>query len=651
MHTGVDVGGTFTDVAVWDGDRLHTAKVPSTTDQSDGVISGIEAIDAEPGALLHGTTVATNALLERRGAATVLVTDEGFEDLLEIGRQDRPSLYDTTKTRPEPIAGRGSRVGVAGRGDHQGKRTEPLDMDGLVARVAALSPEAIAISLLYSYADDADERAIARALASALPEAVVSLSSEVVAEFREYERASTTVLNAYLGPIVARYLRSLRDRAAPAGIDSGISVMRSSGGLMDLDEAIRLPAAILLSGPAGGVVAATALGEAMGRDHIVSFDMGGTSTDVCRIDHGRPEVAYERAIEGLPCRMPAVAIHTVGAGGGSIVWVDAGGALRVGPRSAGSIPGPVCYGRGGTQPAVTDANLALGRIAAGAEFGGTLRLDAIAAAIALADVGGSLGMTPDRVALGIIEVVESHMHRAIRKVSVEEGADPRRAALVAFGGAGGLHATALARRLEMDGVIIPPFAGVFSAVGLLLAPPRADAARSVLITGGDGGALAAAAARVEAAAFASLGGPGTTTVIADVRYRGQSHETSVPYGVGELWETLADRFHAAHRQRNGFDRPGDPIEVVTLRAEAVGKPALRWEDLPAPASSGDPRTGERDVLTPGGRMTASVWWRPGLAPGGEVTGPAVIEEAEATTYLGPGERAVVHESGALEVSW
>jgi N-methylhydantoinase A len=651
MHTGVDVGGTFTDVAVWDGDRLHTAKVPTTTDQSDGVLSGIEAIDAEPGALLHGTTVATNALLERSGAATVLVTDEGFEDLLEIGRQDRPSLYDTTMTRPEPIVGRAWRVGVAGRGNQYGKRTEPLDMDDLVARVAALSPEAIAISLLYSYADDADERAIAGALTSALPEAVVSRSSEVVAEFREYERASTTVLNAYLGPIVAHYLRSLRDRAAPAGIDPGISVMRSSGGLMDLDEAIRLPAAILLSGPAGGVVAATALGDAMGRDHIVSFDMGGTSTDVCRIDHGRPEVAYERAIEGLPCRMPAVAIHTVGAGGGSIAWVDAGGALRVGPRSAGSIPGPVCYGRGGTQPAVTDANLALGRIAAGAEFGGALRLDAIAAAIALADLGGSLEMTPDLVALGIIEVVESHMHRAIRKVSVEEGADPRRAALVAFGGAGGLHATALGRRLEMDGVIIPPFAGVFSAVGLLLAPPRADAARSVLITDGDGGALAAAAARVEAAAIAALGGPDTTTVIADVRYRGQSHETSVPYVAGESWETLADRFHAAHRQRNGFNRPGDPIEIVTLRAEAVGKAALRWEDLPAPSPSGDARTGERKVLAAGGRMTASVWWRPGLAPGDEISGPAVIEEAEATTYLGPGERAVVHETGALEVSW
>ncbi|MCJ7725990.1 MAG: hydantoinase/oxoprolinase family protein [Acidimicrobiia bacterium] len=649
MHTGADVGGTFTDVAVWDGERLHTAKVPSTADQSEGVIGGIEAAGSPPGALLHGTTVATNALLERKGARTVLVTDAGFEDLLEIGRQDRPSLYDTSVVRPDPLAGRVHRIGVAGRRDHLGRRDQPLDSDTLADRLAALGPEAVAISLLYSYLDDADERALAAAIGAVLPDVVLSRSSEVVAEFREFERASTTVLNAYLGPITSRYLRSLSREAAGSGIEPGISVMRSSGGLIGLEEAARLPAAILLSGPAGGVVAATALGAALGREHIISFDMGGTSTDVCRIDHGRPEVAYERAIDGLPCRMPAVAIHTVGAGGGSIGWADAGGALRVGPRSAGSIPGPVSYGRGGAEPAVTDANLALGRIAAGAEFGGSLRLDAIAAGVALARLGRELGVAPDRVALGMVEVVEAHMHRAIRKVSVGEGSDPRKAALVAFGGAGGLHATALARRLEMDGVIVPPYAGVFSAVGLLLAPPRADAARTVMLT--DGAGLPEAAATVAAEASNALGSSGEVSTVADVRYRGQSHETSVPYRIGDAWETLAERFHAAHRQRNGFDRPDDPIEVVTVRAEAVGTPALRWDQLPAPAPQGVARTGERKVLTPDGENTASVWWRPGLAPGDEVAGPAVVEEAEATTYLGGGERAIVHESGALEVEW
>jgi len=648
MHTGADVGGTFTDVVVWDGQRLHTSKVPSTAEQSEGVIDGVSAIDADPGTLLHGTTVATNALLERRGARTVLVTDAGFEDLLEIGRQDRPSLYETTVVRTEPVADRASRIGVLGRRDHRGRRDEPLDSEDVAERVAALDPEAVAISLLYSYLDDTDERQLAEAIADKVPGVIVSRSSEVVSEFREFERASTTVLNAYLAPEVSRYLQSLRERAAGAGIAPEISVMRSSGGLVTLEDAARLPAAILLSGPAGGVVAATAVGEALGRDHIISFDMGGTSTDVCRIDHGRPEVAYERAIDGLPCRMPAVAIHTVGAGGGSIGWADAGGALRVGPRSAGSIPGPVSYGKGGTEPAVTDANLALGRIPAGAELGGSVRLDAIAAGISLAGLGQQLGMPPDRVALGVIEVVEAHMHRAIRRVSVEEGADPRRAALVAFGGAGGLHATALARRLDMAGVIVPPHAGVFSAVGLLLAPPRADAARTVMLTDENG--LPEAAAAVEQEALAALGGSGTLTVVADVRYRGQSHETSVPYR-GDRWEVLAERFHDAHRQRNGFDRPGDPIEVVTMRAEAVGVAALKWDDLPGPTPIGEARRGDRLVLTDESQMTAAVWWRPGLSPGDEVVGPAVIEEPEATTYLGAGERATVHESGALEVIW
>jgi N-methylhydantoinase A len=654
MHTGVDVGGTFTDVAAWDGHALTTAKVPSTADQSEGVVEGIAGIGmGAAGALLHGTTVATNALLERKGAETVLMTDAGFEDLLEIGRQDRPSLYDTDRVRPAPLVAGTARIGVPGRDDHRRASSSPPDLADAVAEVVGLEPEAVAVSMLYSYLDPARERSAAWALAEALPGVPVSLSSEVVAEFREYERASTTVLNAYLTPITSRYLHSLRRRAESVDVEGEISVMRSSGGLIELTDAARLPVAVLLSGPAGGVVAATALGEALGHDHLVSFDMGGTSTDVCRIDHGRPEVSYERAIDGLPCRMPAVAIHTVGAGGGSVGWVDAGGALRVGPRSAGAIPGPASYRRGGVEPAVTDANVLLGRIDPDAEFGGTVRLDRAAAAAALATVGGLLRLSPEQVALGMVEVVESHMHRAIRRVSVEEGADPRRAVLVAFGGAGGLHASALARRLEMAGVLVPPFAGVFSAVGLLLAPPRADAARSVLIAGGDAAALddeAVSVAREARAALSTCGEP-EATVIADVRYLGQSHETSIPYAPGEGWERLEDRFHRAHRQRNGFDRPGDPIEVVTVRAEAVGSPELTWDRLPAPVPVGEPRRPDREVLTGAGVVAASVWWRPALAPGAEMVGPAVIEEPEATTYLGPGERAVVHESGTLEVSW
>jgi N-methylhydantoinase A len=347
--------------------------------------------------------------------------------------------------------------------------------------------------------------------------------------------------------------------------------------------------------------------------------------------------------------MPTVAIHTVGAGGGSVGWVDAGGALRVGPRSAGAIPGPACYGRGGSEPAVTDANLLLGRISPGAEFGGSVRLDLAAAAGAVAGIGDPLSMSVEAAALGMVEVVEAHMQRAIRRVSVEEGADPRRAVLVAFGGAGGLHATALARSLDMAGVVVPPHAGVFSAVGLLLAPPRVDAARSVML--GDGEGLAAAADGVAQHAATALGAPGEVSVIADLRYRGQAHETPVPYEIGEPWEALVERFHEAHHQANGFRRPGEPVEVVTVRAEAVGRPAVRWEDLPRPAAAGEARAGEREVLTGSGPVVAGVWWRPGLVPGAEVTGPAVIEEPGATTFLAPGERAVVHDSGALEVEW
>ncbi len=651
-HTGVDVGGTFTDVVAWEGGLLRTAKVLTTPDQSEGVMAGVAAA-AGSGDLLHGTTAATNALLERAGARTVLVTDAGFEDLLEIGRQDRPSLYDLSTTRPVPLVERSRRVGMSGRSDRQGQPLGPADSEEAAARVAALSPEAVAVCLLYSFLDGAAEEHLAEALHRRLPGVPVGLSSVVAPEFREYERASTTVVNSYLTPVVAGYLEALQARARAAGVER-VAVMRSSGGLMTLEEAAALPAAIVLSGPAGGVVAAAALGRALGHDHLISFDMGGTSTDVCRIEGGRPGVAYERAIDGYPCRLPAVAVHTIGAGGGSLGWVDAGGALRVGPRSAGAVPGPACYGRGGSAATVTDAHVVLGRLDPSARLAGTLAVDAPAARASVERLGSQVALPGGEAALGMVAVVEAHMQRALRRVSVEEGADPRRAVLVAFGGAGGLHASALARSLEMAGLVVPAHAGVFSALGLLLAPPRVDVARSVTV--GDGAALDAAVAGVmvqaaQSLAAASPGGRPQVTAYADARYRGQSHETSVPYRPGEGWEQLVARFHRAHRQRNGFDRPGDPVEVVTVRAEAVGPPALRWEDLPSSRPEGEAARGHREVLTADGPVEAAVWWRPALAPGREVLGPAVVEEPDATTWLGPGERAAVHPSGALEVSW
>ncbi len=649
-QTAIDVGGTFTDVVSWDAGRLTTGKVSTTVDQSDGVVEGVHAVVGEATALVHGTTVATNAVLQRAGARTVLVADEGFEDLIEIGRQDRPSLYDLAVTRAEPLAPRDRRVGVPGRSLPGSPGADPAGLEALADVVAALDPEAVAVSLLYSFEDGSRERAVAEALRVRLPDVSVSVSSGVVAEFREFERQSTTLLNAYLVPVVAAYLRRLGAAAAGAGVVGSPTVMRSSGGLMSLDAAAALPTAVLLSGPAGGVVAATALGDALGLRSVISFDMGGTSTDVCRIEDGRPLVSYERSIDGLPCLMPSVAIHTVGAGGGSLAWVDAGGALRVGPRSAGASPGPACYGRGGTEPTVTDADLLVGRIGASTRLGGGLPLDVDAARRAAVPLAETTGLGVDDLAAGIISVVESHMERAVRRVSVEQGVDPGTSTLIAFGGAGGLHATALARRLDMAGVVVPPHAGVFSALGLLLAPPRADAARSVLLR--DGIDLDVQVDQVVRDAAASLGvGRDRVAVQVDVRYLGQSHETTVPYRIGEGWRSLAAAFHDAHARRNGFARPEDPIEVVTIRAEATGDAAATWGDLPEHRPSGDASRGTRTVSTAGGVVEASVWWRPGLAPDTAVTGPAVVEEPEATTYLGPGEHAVVHPSGALEISW
>jgi len=651
---GADVGGTFTDLVAWDGVEVATAKVPTSDDQGEAVIAGASELADSVDAFLHGTTAATNALLERTGAKTLLITSPGFKDVIEIGRQDRPSLYDPFADRAEPLVDRVSRF-------TDGDQIEPGDS------------EAVAVSLLYSFEDAKRERAIRTQVKKVAPSLAVSLSSEVAPEFREFERTSTTVINAYLQPVVSSYLGGLQDKVVAAGLAPRVSVMRSSGGLISTERAAELPAAILLSGPAGGSVAAASLARSFGRDRVVSFDMGGTSTDVCRIDDGRPEISYERAVAGYPCRMPSTAIHTVGAGGGSIGWLDAGGSLRVGPRSAGADPGPACYGKGGLEATVTDANVVLGRIAPAAELGGRLAIDHELAQSSLAGLGEQMGLNPEQTAAGMVRVVEEVMAGAVRSVSVEQGVDPRGAWLVAFGGAGGLHATSLARALDMSGVVVPAHAGVFSALGLLLSPPRVDEARSVLLRSGEGaeevevpvgkargvrpwsqrGPDAALDAEVSAVAMEArhrLPGAAVTTMV-DVRYLGQSHELTVRYAPGEGWDRLAERFHAAHLELNGFHREGDPLEAVTVRATATGTPWFTFEDLPPWIPAGDDRVGTRVVFTGRDKVQATVWRRQGLAPGAEVVGPAVIEEREATTWLAAGERAVVHPTGALEIEW
>ena len=551
MRVGADTGGTFTDVVAADG---TVAKVLSTPDDPGRAVrEGLAALGHDhPASLAHGTTVATNALLEGKTAPVALVTTEGLRDVIEIGRQDRPSLYDTSVTRPDPLVPRPWRLEVAGRLDREGKELERLDPDAVPA--IPEGTDGVAVCLLHADLEPSHEHLVAARLREQGHD--VSCSHEVSPEVREYERMVTTVVNAALRPRCRAYLRGIADVAAE------VHVMTSAGGLLPIADAADLPAALLLSGPAGGVRAAAAVAVANGFPDAITFDMGGTSTDVCLVLGGAPAPAAGRSVGGHAVRFPALDIHTIGAGGGSIAHLDPGGALLVGPQSAGADPGPACYGRGGTAPTVTDADLVTGRIPAGAAFGG-LALDRAAAEAALARAGVR--------AEGVIQVVDASMERALRAVSVERGVDPRSLALVAFGGAGPLHACALAEALDMAAVIVPARAGVLSAVGLLTSPIQRDLVRS-WPTPLDHTALADARRRLAADAAKLIGRDAETTTAVDCRYAGQSHELTV----GSV-----AAFHEAHRLRNGFSRPDAPVEVVAVRATASLPSGFELADLPA----------------------------------------------------------------------
>ena len=553
MWVGADTGGTFTDVVTETG---VVVKVPSTPrDPGRAVRDGTGALRGAVDHLAHGTTVATNALLERRGGNVALVTTEGFADVIEIARQARPSLYDPEVVRPEPLVSRALRFEVPGRLDATGCEIEPIDASALDDVPADV--EAVAVCLLHADLDAVHERAVAVALSGRGFD--VTGSHEVSPEFREYERTVTTVVNAYLRPRCRRYLRSIDDVAG------AVWVMTSAGGLVPVDTAAELPVTLLVSGPAGGVRAAAAVAAACGFPDAVSFDMGGTSTDVCLIRGGMPEPSPVHEVAGLPVRVPGLDVHTIGAGGGSIARIDPGGALVVGPESAGAEPGPACYGRGGIEPTATDADLVLGRIPADAGFPGLGRLDRAAAEAALARAGVT--------AEGVVQVVDAGMERAVRAVTVARGVDPRQVALVAFGGAGPLHACAVAEALGVPAVIVPPRAGVFSAVGLLAAPVQRDLVRT-WPTPREHHGLAAARAELEQE-VAALVPPDPALVVEsslDVRYAGQSHELTV----AEL-----DDFPAEHARRNGYQRPGMPVEVTAIRARARIDSPLRPTDLPA----------------------------------------------------------------------
>lgn len=608
--------------------RLVTWKVPSTpADPSEGFDTGMREALAQAGSsgvdrIAHGTTVATNAVLERRGAATGFIATEGFSDLLWIGRQNRPSLYDFWVDRPEPVVARSRCAGVPERVLPDGSVEVPIDEEAarqVIARLVEAGVESLAVCLLFSFAHPAHEQRLAALAAEVAPSVRVSLSSSISPEFREYERASTTALDAYVGPVVERYLDRIAQRSAdlPGREKAGVVVMRSGGATMTLDEAVRAPVHTVLSGPAAGVRGAIAAAGASGFADLVTFDMGGTSTDACLVEHGAPAIDSETTIGGLPARIPALAIHTVGAGGGSVLWLDAGGALRAGPVSAGADPGPACYGRGGDRPTVTDAHLVAGHLDPSRFLGGRMILDVSAAEAALRTLAEPLGVPVAEVAAAGLKVVEAQMARAIRVVTVERGRDPRGFALVAFGGAGPMHACALATALEMPTVLVPPSPGALSALGLLAAPLAVDVALTRPMVDPSPEDVQTALDQLAAEAAEGLRRQGAEPAAVepriDCRYRGQAHEVSVTFN---NLASLAAGFGAAHRARYGWESPGDPVELVTFRVRALGpEPALALP--PAPGR------GER------------------------VTGPACRPGDDATVVVDEGWTGEVDEIGTL----
>lgn len=668
-RVGIDVGGTFTDFVVLDagGTRIH--KLSTTPDdQSRAIVAGLRALHLPAAEIVHGMTVATNALLERKGARTALLTTAGFGDVLTIGRQNRPELYALHQQRPPSLVADGLTFEVTERIGADGSVVTELDEGTIDALADALArathaPESLAICFLFSFRNPAHEARAAELLRTRLPNLPLSLSSEVLPEYREYERMATTVINAYVQPPVARYLQRLDD--ALAG-DYSVHIMQSNGGLIALEQAQHRAARLVLSGPAGGVVGAFAVASAAATSgepvNLLTFDMGGTSTDVALCPNRIPTTA-ESTIGALPLRLPMIDIHTVGAGGGSIARVDAGGALRVGPQSAGAQPGPVCYGRGGVEPTVTDANLVLGRLEAGASLGGgsgyagsassDVRLDYAAAHAVLARLGETLGLSAEAAALGVLRVANATMERALRSVSVERGHDARLFTLLPFGGAGPLHACDLAELLGIRRILVPPYPGVLSAWGMLAAPLTSDASLSILQGAGqvqsNPAQLAEAVESMRERLLATLS-PASNVVVSaalDMRYGGQSYELSAPLDLPVESESVGasvNAFHALHQQRYGYAMRDEGVEIVTLRVRAES-PAVPPPIVRSPLEGADAshaRIGERAIwFAADAPLTAKLYDRALLRPGNRLSGPAAITQYDTITLLPPGWTATL----------
>ncbi len=667
---GVDVGGTFTDFFLIDDQTGETwvHKVNSTPDDpSRAILSGIDALaplmSDGLAFLAHGTTVATNALIQRRGGKVALITTAGFRDLLEIGRQTRPKIYDLKADNPEPLVPRQRRFEIVERIDAKGDIDTPLDesqIPGLIEEIRDSEAESVAICFLFSFLNPHHERLVGQAIRAQLPDIEISLSSDIQPEFREYERLSTTVLNAYLQPLVGRYMTTLAGALEKKSLGAKVGISQSSGGLMSIDRAAAVPIRTALSGPAAGVTGAVALSKLSGHQNLITFDMGGTSTDVCLVSNGQAEMAYARNVAEFPVRLAMLDIHTVGAGGGSIAFVDKDGLLKVGPRSAGAAPGPACYGQGGTEPTVTDANLVLGRLLAQL-VGGEMRLDIAQAETAIKNLGQKLGLNLMETAHGIVRIVNSNMVRAIRAVSIERGYDPRLFTLAAFGGAGALHAVEVARELDMPSILIPPAPGILCAEGVaaadleeaFVATCRTPLSGSLeLVSTSTTKLLQEANAWFETEQVAAS--LRNKSMAFDMRYIGQNFELTVPRD--ELDDNFLDPaslrgdFLAAHKTKYGHADPEAAIEIVNVRvvARQLRPPTLRSSRSNGEEPPASEATGTHNVwFNADEPHESAIVDRATLHEGTTIDTPSVISQFDATTLLPPGYSLSVVSGGSL----
>jgi N-methylhydantoinase A len=667
----IDIGGTFTDLIGFDDASRTFAQAKSLTtpdDLSRGILDCIRISGLAAGAiddLIHGSTIAINTLIERRGASTGLIVTEGTRDVYLIGRGNRPESYNLFFHRPEPLVSRKLTREVRERVRAGGAVLRPLDMESLEASARALADagvKAVAICFLHSYVNPDHERRAAEVVRAAIPDAYVSLSHEILREYREYERMSTTVVNAYIGPTVGGYVRALEGNLRANGFRGDLAIMRSNGGVMSPDTAARQPVAMMESGPVGGIIAAARVGAALGMSNVISFDMGGTTAKASLIRDGRPNMAPGYYVGGYasghPVMIPLIDIVEVGAGGGSIAWIDDVDALKVGPQSSGADPGPMCYGRGGTEPTITDANVVLGRLNPRDFLGGAMELDAQAAARGVAAIGEPLGLDPIATAQAILQIAVMKMSLAVREVSVAKGYDPRDFALVASGGAGPLHVLAIARELHIPTVVIPLFPAHFSALGMLLADERHDLVRTYYAD------LQTADLTDVAAVYDDMLREGRTQMRAgqrfeqqyqvDVRYAGQDFTMSIPIEREHLTadgvQPIRERFDREYEQRYAYHSPGEPVEIINLRVALIGKrPQFAF---PAISRNGAvPPHAFREVYFDGAESVRTpVFQRADLHAGTRFAGPAIVQELGTTTVLFAGDACTVTESGELIIS-